>query len=99
MQRFPFERSVIQPTPQWQPRRTQGFRDRIEFCNPSRARKLPILQPLCAWKVPSHAGAVLVGLGQQRDAMALKRGDKLRPHIAAHMPVAQFLMVKASGGE
>ena len=30
---------------------------------------LPILRPLCAWKTPPHAGAALVGLGQQLDAM------------------------------
>jgi hypothetical protein len=33
---------------------------------------------------------VVFGLGQQLDAMALERGDDLCPHLAAHMPVAQF---------
>jgi hypothetical protein len=34
---------------------------------------------------------VLVGHGQQLDAMALEHGDNLRPHIAPHVPVAAFL--------
>ena len=33
---------------------------------------------------------MLVGLGQQLDAMAFERDDDLCPHLAAHMPVAQF---------
>jgi hypothetical protein len=34
---------------------------------------------------------VFFGLGQQFDAMALERGDDLCPHLAADMPVAEFL--------
>ena len=54
------------------------------------AASLPILRPLCAWKTPPHPGAALVCLGQQL-AMALERGDDLRPYLAAHMPVAALL--------
>jgi hypothetical protein len=45
----------------------------------------PNLRLLCAWKNPPHTGAMLVGIGQQFDAMALERRDDLRPHLAADM--------------
>jgi hypothetical protein len=45
---------------------------------------------LSARQDPPHAGAVLVGLWQQFDAMTLERRDNLRPHLSAHMPVAAF---------
>jgi hypothetical protein len=35
-----------------------------------------------------HAGAVIFGLGQQLDAMALECRDDLCPHLPADMPVA-----------
>jgi hypothetical protein len=38
-------------------------------------RELPILWSLCAREEPPHAGAVLVGLGQQFDALALVTGS------------------------
>jgi hypothetical protein len=34
---------------------------------------------------------MVIGLGQQLDTVALERGDDLGPHLAADMPVAQFL--------
>jgi hypothetical protein len=54
----------------------------------SRRAALPIR---CSRHQPSHAGAVVLGLRQQLDAMALERGNDLCPDFAAHMPVARFL--------
>jgi hypothetical protein len=54
-------------------------------------RELPILWSLCAREEPPHAGAVLVGLGQQFDALALEHGDDLRPYLAADIPVAALI--------